>query len=138
MIKLPNKFPSISRFITEKAHVKPLNKAKAQKVYAYILVALTLAAAVVLLALTSFVGYNLSISYIKYQNLQSQRQQIYSKINFWKSIAEKYTGFPEAYFNIAVLYYEVGELETSQTYLTQTLLLNPNYPNAQKLENKLK
>jgi tetratricopeptide (TPR) repeat protein len=138
MKKLPKEFPSISRFITERIHFKSQNKATEQKVYVYISTSLTLVVAIVLLVLTSFVGYSLFQNYNQYQNLQSKRQEIYSKVNFWKSIAEKYTGYPEAYFNIAVLYYEVGQLENSQKYLSEVLLLNPNYPGADKLENKLK
>lgn len=138
MTKLPKHFPSISRFITEKSFLKPHYKAKAQKIYAYMSIPLIFLVIVILLILTGFIGYKLSIDYFKYQDLQYKRQQTYSKINFWKSIAEKYNGYPEAYFNIAVLYYELGELNNSQNYLTQTLLLNPDYPNADKLKNKLR
>ena len=137
-MKLPKHFPSISRFITEKVFLKSHYKAKAQKIYAYISIPLIFLVIVILLILTGFVGYKLSIDYFKYQDLQYKRQQGYSKINFWKSIAEKYNGYPEAYFNIAVLYYELGELNNSQNYLTKTLLLNPDYPNADKLKNKLR
>lgn len=139
-------FPRIYRFITEnkflqklkKKRIKLSNQSKLKKFYIYASIALTLLLIIFLVLLTGFLIFKLTNNYQKYYALQAQRSQIYSRINFWNSIADKYPGYPDAYFNIAVLYYKVGDLGNSQKFLNKTLLLNPNYKDAKKLGDKLK
>lgn len=144
-MKLPKYFPRIYRFITEKTLLRKLkkhwiklsNQSKLKKSYAYASIALTLFLVITLILLTGFLVFRFVENYQQYYVLQAERSQIYGKINFWNSIADKYPGYPDAYFNIAVLYYKVGDLGNSQKFLNKTLLLNPNYKDAKKLEEKL-
>jgi len=145
-MKKQNKFPSISRIITEnrvfqnayKNRIKLLSEHKLIKVYAYFSIIVTFLISVILIILMIFVALNFSKNFTKYQSLNLKRQEISSKINFWKSIAGKFSGYPDAYFNIAVLYYEINDLKNSRNYLNQTLLLNPGYKNASGLDENLK
>lgn len=140
------KFPSISRVITEnkrlqnlrKKWIKFLNQYKVSKIYAYFSLFLTLLISLVLIVSIIFVVFDFSQNFTKYQELNAKRQEISSKINFWKSIASKYSGYPDAYFNIAVLYFELNDLQNSRVYLDRTLMLNPNYKNALELDKSLK
>ena len=141
-----NKFPSISRRITEnkslqnlrKKWIKLLNQYKLNKIYAYFSIFLTLLISLVLIISLFFVIFDFSQNFTKYQELNLKRQEISSKINFWKSIANKYSGYPDAYFNIAVLYFELNDLRNSRAYLNRTLMLNPGYKNALELDKSLK
>lgn len=144
--KSKQEFPRIYRFITEKTSfpkikkqwIKLSNQSKSKKIYTYTSIVLTLLLILFLISLTGFLVFKFTKNYQEYSKLQAQRSQIYGKINFWNSIAGKYPGYPDAYFNIAVLYYQVGEFGNSQKFLNKTLLLNPNYKDAKKLEEKLK
>lgn len=145
MKKTPNKFPRIYRFITDKPvfrkfkkeWIKLSNQPKLKKTYVYASIVLTLLLIIFLISLTGFLVFRFTKNYQEYSKLQAQRNQIYGKINFWNSITEKYPSYSDAYFNIAVLYYRVGELDIAQKFLNKTLLLNPNYKDAKRLEEKL-
>ena len=145
-MKKQSKFPSISRIITEnrvfqnayKNWIKLLSEYKLIKVYAYFSIIVTFLISIILVILIVFIAFNFSKNFTKYQSLNLKRQEISSKINFWKSIASKFSGYPDAYFNIAVLYYEINDLKNSRNYLNQTLLLNPSYKNTSGLNESLK
>jgi tetratricopeptide (TPR) repeat protein len=57
-----------------------------------------------------------------------------SKINFWQSIADKYEGYKDAYFQMAVLDYQLGNLQKAKSENKKALSLDPNFTDAQKLE----
>lgn len=129
-------FPSIYRTITEKLHFKP--SAKLSKLYAYISIVLTFIIVIFLLGLMVFVSFELGQNFTKYQNLHAQRQDLKSKINFWNSIAEKYDGYPDAYLNLANLYFQLNDYENAKNYVDKALLLNPDLDKALVLEERLK
>ncbi|MBI3985258.1 MAG: tetratricopeptide repeat protein [Candidatus Levybacteria bacterium] len=128
------KFPSIYRTITEKIN-KP--RPRLFKFYAYFSIFLTLVVTIFLVVLIGFISINLYQNFTKYESLHAQRQNLVSRINFWNSIAEKYPGYPDAYLNIASLYFELNELNSARKYVDQALLLNPDYEKAKILEEKI-
>ena len=69
-----------------------------------------------------------------YRQISAQRQNLEEKINFWQSIADKYEGYKDAYFQIALLAYRLGNFEKAKEYNNKALLLDPNFEDAKKLE----
>lgn len=134
-IKSKLEFPSIYRTITEKLHLKA--SSKLTKSYAYLSVILTLIVVIVLLGLMVFVSFELGQNFTKYLNLHTQRQDLKSKINYWNSISEKYDGYPEAYLNLANLYFQLNDFENAHKYVNKALFLNPDLDKALVLEEKL-
>ena len=129
------KFPSIYRIITEKLKYKPSNKLT--KFYAYFSILLTFIVIISLVILIIFISIDFGQNFTKYQSLDTQRKDLISKINFWNSIAEKYTGYPDAYLNISSLYFQLDDLGNARKYINKTLLLNPDYEKARQLEEKI-
>lgn len=129
-------FPSIYRTITEKLHFKPSTKLR--RFYAYVSIVLTFIVVILLLGLMVFVSFEFGQNFTKYQNLHAQRQDLKSKINFWKSVSEKYDGYPDAYLNLANLYFQLNDYKNAKKYLDIVLLLNPNLDKALVLEEELK
>lgn len=128
--------PSIYRIITEKLHFKP--STKLSKFYAYVSIVLTFIVVILLLGLMVFVSFEFGQNFTKYQNLHAQRQDLKSKINFWNSVSEKYDGYPDAYLNLANLYFQLNDFKNAKKYLGIALLLNPNLDKALVLEEELK
>lgn len=129
------KFPSIYRTITEKLNYKPSNKLT--KFYSYFSILLTFIVVIFLVILIIFISIDFGQNFIKFQALQTQRKDLISKINFWNSIADKYTGYPDAYLNISSLYFQLDDLSSARKYINKTLLLNPDYEKARQLEEKI-
>ena len=129
------KFPSIYRIITEKLHLKP--SAKSTKFYAYLSVVLTFIVVILLLGLMAYVSFEFGQNFTKYQNLHTQRKDLESKINFWHSISEKYSGYPDAYLNLSNLYFQLNDFENARKYINKALFLNPDLNEAKILEEKI-
>lgn len=78
-----------------------------------------------------------------YQNYQVitqiniQREQIQGKINFWQSITDKYDGYKDAYFQMAILDYQLGNFQKAKLENQKALTLDPNFEDAKNLENVL-
>lgn len=118
--KLNPQFPKIYRIITEKSGLP-----------------LILGSAAFLMVLIFILLFQFSVNYEQYLKLSSERQKIIGKVNFWSSALDKFPGFADASFNIAVLYYELGDLKNSRLYLEKTLVFDPNYKLAQDLSKEL-
>lgn len=135
-------FPNISRFITERGVFKKLPKLtfslslqpkhkKFLTIFAAIIVVITL------VVLTSGIGFFSLKVYQNYQQIKQisiQRQQIQSKINFWQSIADKYSGFKDAYFQMAILDYSLGNFKKARLENQKALILDPNFEDAKNLK----
>jgi tetratricopeptide (TPR) repeat protein len=141
-IKLALQFPNISRFITErevfkklpKLTIRPSWQAKLNKTLHFSKIFIMVAVIVGLVS--GIVIFSLRV-YQYYTNVQKvivQRQQIQSKINFWQSIAEKYEGYKDAYFQMAILDYSLGNFAKAKAENKKALALDPNFTDAQKLE----
>ena len=132
--KLITQFPSIFRFIPESKFIKKVLKSKP---LVYILIATMSALCMVLILGIIFL---LLMFYKNFENLSTvvnQRKSIESKINFWQSITQKYDGYKDAYFQIAILEYKLGDFNKSKNANNKALLLDPNFEDAKKLERLL-
>jgi tetratricopeptide (TPR) repeat protein len=73
-------------------------------------------------------------SFSEFTKINSERHSLQEKINFWQSVANKYEGYKDAYFQIAILEYRLGNFNKAQEYNKKTLLLDPNFEDSKKLE----
>lgn len=73
----------------------------------------------------------------KYQEISFQRQKLIHEINIWQNFSDKYKNYKEAYFQIAVREYKLGDFVKTNQYLQKALLIDPNYDEAIKLEKVL-
>ena len=64
--------------------------------------------------------------------------QIQHEISFWEKIIKEKPDYRDAYFQLAILSYQLGKIKKAQTYLQKTLDLDPNFEPARKLEKMLK
>jgi tetratricopeptide (TPR) repeat protein len=128
-------FPSNSRFIPEFNFLVPKLQVnldfKSHKIYFFMLSLIFVA--VCLLGIIYF-SVNVYKDGNKLIMLYANREELQSKINFWKSIADKYEGYKDAYFMIANLSYQLGDTRNAKIYNNKALLLDPNYLDAKKLD----
>lgn len=114
------KFPSIYRTITDKKNA-PL-----------VVVSMLIITGILI------VGVDLN-SNLNEKNL---RQKVHTskieEIKFWEENLPKYPEYRDAYFRIAVLYYEVGNFDKSEEYLKKVFFLDPSFEEGKKLEKLLK
>ena len=132
-----SQFPNIYRRITEKPAFSLSWKPKLSKI-----TVLVLASALIVISLILIAG--IVVFTVKtYQNLDqaiqinNQRQILQGKINFWQSIIDKYDGYKDAYFQKALLEYNLGQIQKAKEDNLKALLLDPNFEDAKKLEMAL-
>jgi hypothetical protein len=141
-IQLASQFPNIYRTITEwklfkklpKLTIRPSWQAKLKKILFFSKITIMLIIIIALIA--GIVGFSFKTYqfYAQTQRILTQREQIQSKINFWQSIADKYEGYKDAYFQMAVLDYSLGNFSKARLENKKALTLDPNFADAQKLE----
>lgn len=131
-------FPSISRIITENNFILRLNKswksffAKTQVKKGVLIISgvLTFLLILVLSMGIILLSFNIYKNINKVRNINSQREDLQSQINFWTSVTNKYPGYKDAYFRIAVLEYNLGDFKKAEMYNSKALVLDPNYKDA--------
>jgi len=140
--QLASQFPSIYRRITEREAFKKLPKMtfslpwwdKLNKPMAPVFAILTLFIVILLLAGIGVFSFKAYENFNKTQQISLQRQKIQEKINFWQSIANKYEGYKDAYFQMAVLDYQLGNFQKAKQENLRALILDPNFEDAKKLD----
>lgn len=120
-------FPNIFRFITEAPIVKNLKKYQKRLILAGFFSALIFLGIVI-------VSVDMYRNIQKKTQLEKEKAKILNQIKNWKSISEKYRGYRDAYFQLALLEYQLKNLAKANEYLQKTLLLDPNYKEGRKLE----
>lgn len=122
------KFPSIYRRITDK-FLLISNRAR------HLIIILFLS---ILLVLTINFGFDLLNNVQNKIQLDTQRQKILAQINYWKEITNKYKGYRDGYFQLAVLEYRLNNVEDVNMYLQKALALDPNFREGRELEQILR
>lgn len=112
-------FPRISRVITEK----------------WFLIGLVCG---ILLVGIFIVASNIQANIQEKKDLEQKRETIKQQITYWQENARKYPGYRDAYFQLALLEYQLGDAQSSQNYLNKVESIDPNFQEAQKLEKVLK
>lgn len=82
-------------------------------------------------------GFRVYENFQQRQRVLGERLTITEKITYWEEIVKKYKGYRDAYFQLAVLHYQLGNKDKSYTYLQETLKLDPNFEEGRKLEKML-
>lgn len=123
-----NKFPNIFLFIT--GHFKKIKKHQWKAIAAGFVSAIILGAIVI-------VGADSYKNYQENKKLSEKRENIKTQIKFWQSVNQKYPGFRDSYFELALLEYQLKDFNKSRVYLKEVLRLDPNFKNGRKLESIL-
>lgn len=139
---LSSQFPSIYRFITESALLKNLkkhkfrllNQPKSKKYLTLLSKILVFLIVIILLFAVMLFSFRIYKSVVDYRQISLERQNLQSQINFWQSITDKYEGYKDAYFQIALLEYRLGNFNKARQYNKKALLLDPNFDDAKKLD----
>lgn len=117
-----NLFPKFNRFITEALK----NRSTKGKVL--------LGVGVVLAIFVIWQAILLIQAFQDFRVEFTNREKIFAQRALWIDIANKYPGYRDAYFQIAVLSYQIGDISTERKYLQKTILADPNFAPAQSLE----
>lgn len=140
--KKSSQFPNIYRIITENHTYKRYknlwirlpNQSKLGKILYYFLIldfcVLVLSTSLATIVLGSRVFGKLAVA----NKISIERNELKRQISFWRSVLEKYPGYKDAYFRIALLEYKLGDLENAKKDNQKALLLDPNYKDARSLE----
>jgi len=123
-------FPNIFRFITEQKYFKKIRKHQWRLITAGFVSAIILGAIVV-------VGADFYKSYRENKRLSEKRENIETQIKFWQSVNQKYPGFRDSYFQLALLEYQLKDFYKSREYLEEALKLDPNFKDGIKLQEIL-
>jgi len=138
--KVTSQFPNIYRIITDAfvsvkrylfrvdSYFKKISKFEAFWVGMLI--------GIVIIAI-AIVSLDLSKNILEKEKIDSKRNKINSEIQFWQEATYKYKGYRDAYFKLALLEYELGDIEKTGFYLKKTFELDPNFKPANDFKEKL-
>lgn len=140
--KNSSQFPNIYRLITESNVFKRLKKlefrliwqSKHKKYVFYSLVGFSVTVTLLLTFGILLMGVNFYKTASEYKKIATERKNIQVKVNFWQSIANKYEGYKDSYFQIALLEYRLGNIKKAREYNKKALLLDPNFEDSKKLQ----
>jgi tetratricopeptide (TPR) repeat protein len=69
---------------------------------------------------------------------QSQREQLMQKQEYWRGIVQKYPDYKDAYYQLAVFSYELGEVADAREAVEHALKIDPNDENGNRLLAKIR
>lgn len=113
--------PNISRFIPEKFNEVHL--------FAIGLTFILISALVVGLDLYG----NLSLE----KKLIGETGELQSKLNFWELESQRHPGYRDAYFNLALINFQLRDLTSSRSNLEKALEIDPNFKKGREFEEIL-
>lgn len=141
--------PSISRPITEKYllaikttayQLQKIGKATWDGFYsfflAYSMVFLGMIS-VALLVVVIVQGITFYALWQEKQALTSTREKLLGEKVYWEGVVQKYKGYRDGYFQLALVEYRLKNKEKAKEYLHEVFLLDPNFEEGRKLEEIL-
>ena len=73
----------------------------------------------------------------KQKSLSRDRVKIFEEVSFWQSEVKLHPNFRDAYLNLALLNFQLKNLEESKENLDKSLELDPNFEEGRELEKLL-
>lgn len=132
--KTANKSPRNYRSITEKFSKFKKKNSKLLKNLKFEVIVFVYAATILLIF---FLIFDLFSNMQKQKEVKFQREKIESEITLWENIASKFTNYKEAYYRLAVLEYELGNIDKAKLYLNKSLYIDPNLDKARNFQKIL-
>ncbi len=123
------KFPNIFRFITDQKYFKKI-------VRHHRLISAGFVSAIILGAIV-IVGADSYRNYKENEVLKEKRNNIENQIEFWEVVNKKYPGYRDSYFQLALLEYQLNDVNKARAYLKEVLTLDPNFKKGKELEKIL-
>lgn len=68
---------------------------------------------------------------------KSRSSKIRQEISFWEKVVKEKPDYRDAYFQLAVLNYQLNHIKKAKEFLLKTLEIDPNFESAKKLEKIL-
>ncbi len=121
------KSPSFSRYIPE--YLKKQNPF-------YVKVILVSFISGFLLMAISMKGYQFVQVTEALQSAQSQRSELEAERKYWLDVSEKYSGYRDAYFKVALVSYQLGDVDLAKKYLIEAMALDPNFKEGREFGQK--
>ncbi len=115
--KSHRKLPSISRLFTERVVVISLFT--------------------VLFVIVCLAGLQAYQHFQEKEKVLAERKEVLTKIIYWQNVVVEHKGYRDGYFQLAMLWYQLGKNEQAKMYLGQALKLDPNFEEGRKLEKIL-
>lgn len=131
-------FPNIYRTITEPFRLFKKSKKKNSKIFKKLKFQGLVTFYIVTSALILLLSFDLLFSLQKQKEINFEKTKIESEIKLWEAISAKYQGYKEAYYQLALLNYRIGETDKSRNYIERALYLDPNFEKARDLQKTLK
>ena len=128
MAEMKLQFPRIYRLITEKRKKEVFKKLKLQ-----VLVILFLAS----IFLIFIFSIDLISNIQKENELKVSRLELEKEVKGWQSIADKYQENKQAYLEISLIEYRLGNFDSSKYFLNKALFIDPNFKEAKNLQEIL-
>lgn len=67
----------------------------------------------------------------------AKRQEIQKERLYWEDVVKRYAGYRDAYFQLAVLSYQLGEKDKAKAYLEVVFDIDPNFREGRKFAKKV-
>lgn len=113
-------FPKIYRFITEQG----------------VMIIISFVSLVVLTGITLQV-FKLQETLHQVELSKEHRLKLAKELAYWQDVTRQYSDYRDAYFKIATLQYQLGNVEQAKKSLEKVLVLDPNFENARVLGDKI-
>lgn len=113
-------FPKIFRFITERGVVLVIS-----------LASLAVLAGIVLQSL------KLQDTLHQAELAKSAHLKLTKELAYWQGVTRQYTNYRDAYFKVAILQYQLGEMGQAKKTLEKVIAIDPNFENARVLGDKI-
>jgi tetratricopeptide (TPR) repeat protein len=113
-------FPNIFRFITERWKI-----------------ALIMLVSIIILAGITSQSIFLAQNMKELETLDAEREELVSELTYWQQVVTEYKDYRDAYFRIATLEYQLGQLDEAKQSVEKVLGIDPNFENAKVLGERI-
>lgn len=80
------------------------------------------------------IGYDLQRNIQMKEIVDSKRDNLMKNLYFWESFIATHKDYADAYFQVAILEYRLGDVLKAREYLEKGLVVNPSSVDGRKLE----
>ncbi len=128
-----DKSPSIYRQFPDLIW-KQLKKIDRKKTFKLYRKTLKIFIVVIFIIAILLVGLDLYNNIQMKKRLDIEREKLTNELIFWKSVLTSYKDYKDAYFQIAIIEYKLGNKEEAKSYLKLGLDLDPNSEKGKNIE----